>query len=325
MRNPSSRRRSQKIHARLLNLRDRYFPELRQRPFSTEWIGPIALTPDQLPAMGFLRPGIIVAAGFNGYGGSYCVAAGQAAADMAISGAVPDWLPVDVFSPQRLLDSTPLFFAETFSLWCYAASLCVQLRALNRQLLEALEFSSRPSRRRPAIVEQRSASGGGDSATQPAIPLPLLQSLKPFRVFSPEECAEILANGRARIARKGDIVLAESSCGDSCFVVLQGAVHVTFDARGRAKLLAQLGPSRIFGQVALIDGGGSDGTYTVQQDTLLLEMKYDACHRLLAGHSTLSYKFLAALTDGVLHALRRAEQQLKRLNGHDYPGLSRDL
>jgi glycine/D-amino acid oxidase-like deaminating enzyme len=325
MRNPSSRRRSQKTHARLLELRNRYFPELRQRPFSTEWIGPIAFTPDQLPAMGFLKPGIIVAAGFNGYGGSYCVAAGQAAADMAISGVVPDWIPVDVFSPQRLLASTPLFFSETSSLWCYAASLCVQLRALNRQLLEALEFSSRPSRPRPAFVEQRSANGGGDSATQSAIPLPLLQSLKPFREFSPEECAEIVANGRARIVRKGDMLLAEGSRGDSCFVIVQGAVHVTSDAHGGVKLLARLGPSRIFGQVALIDGGGSDGTCTVQQDTLLLEMKHDACHRLLARHSTLSYKFLAALTDGVLRALRAAEQQLERLNGHHYAGLSRDL
>ena len=324
MRNPSSRRRSQKTHARLLELRDRYFPELRRRPFSTEWIGPIALTPDQLPAMGFLKPGIIVAAGFNGYGGSYCVAAGEAAADMAISGAVPDWLPVDVFSPQRLLNGTPLFFAETSSLWCYAASLCVQLRELNRQLLEALELSSRPSRSRSAIVEQRSASGGGDSATQPAIPLPLLQSLKPFRAFSPEECAEILANGRARIARKGEMLLAERSRGGSCFVIVRGMVHVTFDAHDHAKLLARLGPPRIFGQVALIDGGGSDGTYTVQEDTLLLEMKDDACHRLLARHSALSYKFLAALTDGVVHALRRAEQQLKRLNGRHYVGLSHD-
>ncbi len=136
--NPSSRRRSPKVHARLLELRERYFPELKNRPFSSEWIGPIALTPDQVPAVGFLKPGIIVAAGFNGYGGTYCAAAGEAAAAMAVSGTVPDWLPEDVFSPQRLLNDVPLFFGETLSLWCYAASLCVQLRTLHRQILDAL-------------------------------------------------------------------------------------------------------------------------------------------------------------------------------------------
>ncbi len=315
LRNPSSRRRSQKTHARLLELRDRYFPELHKRPFSTEWIGPIALTPDQLPAIGFLKPSILVTAGFNGYGGSYCVAAGQVAADMAISGAVPDWLPDDVFSPQRLLNDTPLFFAETSNLWCYAASLCVQLRALNRQLLEALGYSSRRSRPR-SVASLNSEGGGGNGATQPINPLPSLQSLKPFRAFSPEECAEILAFARARVARKGDKLCTEKSSEDACFVIVNGSVHVSSDAPGGEKLLARLGPSSIFGQIALIDGGGNDGTCIVQQDTLLLEMKHEACYRLLASHSPLAYKFLAALTDGVIHQLRDAERQLKRLNAH---------
>jgi len=315
MRNPSSRRRSPKVHARLLELRDHYFPELRRRPFSTEWIGPIAFTPDQLPAMGFLKPGIVVAAGFNGYGGSYCVAAGQAAADMAISGVVPDWLPEDVFSPQRLLNHKPLFFSETSSLWCYAASLCVQLRGVNRQLLEAREYSSRssrPSRPRSDPPPQSMADGGGNGATQPYIPLPPLESLNPFRGFSAEECAEILAIARARSARKGEVLFTESSPGDACFVIVKGAVDVSFDSS--EKLLARLGPSGIFGQIALIDGGRSNGTCTVRQDTFLLEMKHDACYRLLALHSPLAYKFLAALTDGVIQALRSAERQLKRLS-----------
>ena len=322
MRNPSSRRRSPQVHARLLELRDRFFPELRRRPFSTEWVGPIALTPDQLPAMGFLKPGIIVAAGFNGYGGSYCVAAGQAAADMAISGAVPDWLPEDVFSPQRLLNETALFFRETSSLWCYAASLCVQLRAVNRQVLEGLQYSSRAlrslraARPRSPVLAQSSASDGEDGATRPAIPVSLLQSLKPFRGFSPEECAEILAIVRPRTALMGETLLTESSLGDACYVIVKGAVDVSFDSHGGEQLVARLGPSSIFGQIALLDGGKSSGTCIVQRDTLLLEMKHDACYRLLARHSPLAYKFLAALTDGVIHALRGSERQLTRLNSY---------
>jgi len=324
MRNPSSRRRSPKTHARLLELRDRYFPELRKRPFSTEWIGPIALTPDQLPAMGFLKPGIIVAAGFNGYGGSYCVAAGQAAADMALSGVVPDWLPEDVFSPQRLLNRTPLFFAETNSLWCYAASLCVQLRATNRQLLEALKYSARPLRPRPAVLAHSNDGDGKYDATQPAVIPASLQSLNPFRGFSDEECAELLTIVRARNARTGEVLFGESNPGDACFVIVKGTVDVSFDPQGGEKLPTRLGPSSIFGQLALIDGGSSNGTCTVSQDTLLLEMKHDACHQLLARHSPLAYKFLASLTDGVIDALRCAERHLKRLNGHHHARLSRN-
>ena len=320
--NPMSRRRSRKTHARLLELRERYFPELSKRPFSAEWIGPIAHTPDQLPAVGFLKPGIIVAAGFNGYGGSYCTAAGEAAAAMAISGAVPDWLPEDVFSPQRLLNDSPLFFAETLSLWCYAASLCAQLRALNRQILEALQYSASRLRPRAAALEQSNGSGEGSGA-EVATSLPPLESLKPFRAFTPEECAEILAFASVRSACKGEMLFGEGSPEDACVVIVKGAAHITISGHGDKQLLSRLGPSSVFGQVGLIDGGGSNGTCTVREDALLLEIKHESCHRLLARQSPLAYKFLGTLTESVIHELRAAERQLKRLNSHRHPGARR--
>jgi glycine/D-amino acid oxidase-like deaminating enzyme len=111
------------VHTLLLRLRDRFFPELHGQPPSAEWVGPMAFTPDQLPVIGFLRPGVIIAAGFNGYGGSYTTAAGQAAAHMALTGTTPDWVPEDVFSPRRLLVHHPLFMGEPDRLGRIAASL----------------------------------------------------------------------------------------------------------------------------------------------------------------------------------------------------------
>lgn len=116
------------------------------------------------------------------------------------------------------------------------------------------------------------------------------------------------------------MLFRENSPADACFVIVKGAVHITINGHGDKKLLARLGPSTIFGQVGLIDGGDSNGTCTVQEDALLLEMKHEACHRLLARQSPLAYKFLGALTEGVIHELRVAERQLKRLNSHRHPG-----
>jgi glycine/D-amino acid oxidase-like deaminating enzyme len=101
--NPRSRRRSGRIHRLLLELRDELYPELCGQPPSAEWIGPMAFTPDQLPAIGELRPGLVVAAGFSGYGGSYTTAAGEAAARLALSGEAPSWLDAGVFAPARLV------------------------------------------------------------------------------------------------------------------------------------------------------------------------------------------------------------------------------
>jgi glycine/D-amino acid oxidase-like deaminating enzyme len=98
---PRSRERVPAVHRLLVELRDRYFPELQGRPPSAEWIGPMGFTPDQLPAIGVLRRGVVVAAGFSGYGGSYTTAAGEAAGILALTGKAPPWLAADVFSPAR--------------------------------------------------------------------------------------------------------------------------------------------------------------------------------------------------------------------------------
>jgi glycine/D-amino acid oxidase-like deaminating enzyme len=98
---PRSRERSESVHRLLLELRDRYFPELEGRAPSAEWIGPMGFTPDQLPMIGRLRENLVVAAGFNGYGGSYTTAAGEAAAALALTGEPPSWLDAEVFSPAR--------------------------------------------------------------------------------------------------------------------------------------------------------------------------------------------------------------------------------
>ena len=98
---PRSRRRSVEVHRQLVELRDRYFPELHGRGPSAEWIGPMGFTPDQLPAIGNVRDNVVAAAGFNGYGGSYTTAAGEAAAALAVTGEAPSWLDAGVFSPQR--------------------------------------------------------------------------------------------------------------------------------------------------------------------------------------------------------------------------------
>ena len=162
MKNPSSRRRSPAVHAHLMKLRDNFYPELAGRPPSAEWVGPMAFTPDGLPCIGFLRPGIIVAVGYNGYGGSYATAAGHAAAEMAISDVVPEWLPEEIFSPRRLLSDQPLFLTEREGLWRVAVSLCRQVQSVNRQLSDKMTLHASSSVV-PKIVDTQITCPPGES------------------------------------------------------------------------------------------------------------------------------------------------------------------
>jgi glycine/D-amino acid oxidase-like deaminating enzyme len=319
MRSPSSRRRSPRVHEELLALRDRYYPELRGRPPSAEWIGPMAFTPDQLPAIGFLRPGVVIAAGYNGYGGSYTTAAGAAAALMATSGAAPEWVPEDVFSPRRLTMDEPIFLSEKDGVWRIALSLCRQLGAVNRQISELLTLRSEgdasavPRQAAPRISRMVKAIGSASSSAESIAPQ-LLLSFPAFRTFTFEESAELLRSIQRWDVARGTLLFEEGDAGTTCFVVLRGLVDVSVKVRGQAQLLAQHGPGSIFGQESLIGGEPRSVSCSVRRDALLAEIDAAACERLLNSRSTLALKLFAALNRGLVAALRSADRQLMRLN-----------
>lgn len=99
---PTKLRRSQSVLDLVLKEAAERFPAAAKQPPSRVWTGPMAFTPDRLPAVGFLRDGLIIAAGFNGYGGSYCTEVGALVAEMAVTKKTPDALPEDIFGPKRL-------------------------------------------------------------------------------------------------------------------------------------------------------------------------------------------------------------------------------
>jgi len=312
MRNPSSRRRSPAIHSQLLRLRDMFYPELQGQPSSSEWVGPMAFTPDQLPVIGFLRPGIVIAAGYNGYGGSYTTAAGQAAAVMALTRQVPEWVPEDVFSPRRLLCDSPLFVQRHDGLWRIAAALCHRLRAVNQEIAGNLHDAPANGTGEPLRTLARSRIR---RASRASITPGVLKAFPTFRRFTLNELRELLKLMRSWHAPKGSVVCAEGSPGGSCFVIVRGAIEVSIQVRGEQQMIARLPPSHIFGQVSLIDHKRRSATCTAHTDTLLAEMARENCIRLFRGESQTALKFLGALNDGLISALRAADRRLLQWNG----------
>ena len=315
MKNPSSRRRSPAVHAHLLKLRDSFYPELAGQPPSAEWIGPMAFTPDGLPCIGFLRRGVIVAAGYNGYGGSYATAAGHAVAEMAVSDVVPEWLPEEIFSPRRLLSDEPLFLTEREGLWRVAVSLCRQVQSVNRQLSDELTLHAAANTLAPKIVDTQITSPPGEGLSTDGSEAESLAAFDAFRKFSREETHELLRLMRRWDLAKGTIVFTEGSPRGNCFIILQGAVDVSVNTRGQQQLLATLNPGSVFGQMSLIDGVPRSATCSIRTDAVLLEIVREPCEELLSSGSTLALKFLATLNEGLILALRGADLRLMQLEG----------
>ncbi len=82
----------------------RRFPEVEGQPPSCVWVGAMGFSADRVPSIGFLSEDVIIAAGFQGYGGSFCIEAGYNAAQMALTGETPAEVPAELFSPKRLLN-----------------------------------------------------------------------------------------------------------------------------------------------------------------------------------------------------------------------------
>ena len=102
--------------------------------------------------------------------------------------------------------------------------------------------------------------------------------------------------------------------GGSCFIIVSGSVDVTVRVRSRQQLLAQLPAGSIFGQVSLISGEARTATCSMPNDGIILELERKPCETFLSAGSPTALKFLAALNQDLISALRGADQQLLQLS-----------
>ena len=312
MKNPSSRRRTAAIHEHLLALRDSFYPELAGQPPSAEWIGPMAFTPDGLPCIGFLRPGVVIAAGYNGYGGSYATAGGSAAAEMILSDSVPDWVPEAIFSPRRLMGDKPYFLTEQKGLWQVAKSLCDQLQAVNRRISDALTFDHTGTivTRLPS---QQVSRPPGQSTSSASIEVRSLRKCAAFANYSRDEVSSLLHLMQRWDLKKNTVIFTEGSPGGTCFVIVEGNVNVSINARGQQQLLAILGAGQVCGQMSIIESIPRSATCTTRTDVVMLEIGQAECENLFKTRSSISLKFLSTFNDGLIAALRDSDLRLLQI------------
>ena len=258
-------------------------------------------------------PGVILAAGFNGYGGSYTTAAGQACAEMALTGESPDWTPQDVFSPRRFLSKQPLFLSAKDNLWRIAQALCKRLIAVNEQIsFECTYGATSVPGETPEIstmtLERMTSQPGSTIKPDALSDFPL------FADFSDRELRRLLRLMRRWDLPQGTMVVSEGGPGGSCFIIISGSVDVTVRVRSRQQLLAQLPAGSIFGQVSLISGEARTATCSMPNDGIILELERKPCETFLSAGSHTALKFLAALNQDLISALRGADQRLLRLS-----------
>jgi hypothetical protein len=185
---------------------------------------------------------------------------------MVLTDRVPESVPDEIFSPRRLLKRDPLFLTERQGLSRVASSLCQQLRAVNRQISDALILS--------ADLNEESAYPSAVKTHPPKrflserIVTPgALKSFRIFKDFSRNEISRLLRLTRCWELPKGTIIFTENSSGSSCYFIVEGLVEVSTGSRGAIQLLARLGAGSVLGQVSVVDGATRSATCSTGSTT----------------------------------------------------------
>ena len=93
-----------------------------------------------------------------------------------------------------------------------------------------------------------------------------------FSALTGEERSEICATQMIAKHSQGQSFLLENDWGNNLFLMLSGVAKVrTFTEEGEELVLCLLGVHEIFGEIALLDGGGRSADVVSLSDTILVK------------------------------------------------------
>jgi selenocysteine lyase/cysteine desulfurase/CRP-like cAMP-binding protein len=187
-----------------------------------------------------------------------------------------------------------------------ARELCARVRAVTGAVADDAP-SSPDSPTRP----QRRATAPGRLA--------LLRKSPFFAEFADDDLHGALDRMHELLLADREIVFAAGARGDALYVVAEGTVEVTVQRGNRRVRLGVLGPGKVFGEVALVDGGPRSATCAAVGECVVLELGQDAFATLAQDYSPLSLRLLEALIANLAAAqgrLDRAREAVPARSAH---------
>jgi CRP-like cAMP-binding protein/di/tricarboxylate transporter len=126
-----------------------------------------------------------------------------------------------------------------------------------------------------------------------------------FSGLSREDIAKILGKLEEVSFPAGTVIFRQEETADAFYLVRAGAVQVTIESDGHQQMVALLGPSDWFGEMALLSGESRAATVTALADSALWRLGRGAWDDLLEKHPSWLSQFCATLSK----RLARLDQQ----------------
>jgi CRP-like cAMP-binding protein len=188
-------------------------------------------------------------------------------------------------------------------------TLCRRLRELNARIFacdapENVAPAADKSRVSPGAL-QRGRSSFDYRAFLPVLPM--------FRAFSTAEVETFAGLTEVLEIGRGQLLFRQGEASATCYVVVRGALEVTGAQAGLRHRIGVLGPGRLCGVIALVEGRPHSLSAVARERATLLEIGKAAFDRLFTGDDRLAAKFQNAINHDLLQALARTNNHLTRL------------
>src|SRR5688572_10284255 len=188
-------------------------------------------------------------------------------------------------------------------------TLCERLRQLNGRVVEA-DGSGNASPPLEAVVASRGAPRRGSCSFDWRAFLPVLPL---FRRYGAAELAEFAAAAQVMELSRGQSLFRHGDPAETCHVVVRGALEITGARNGQVHRIGVLGPGRLCGILAMIEGAPHSMSAAARENSVLLEIGQDAFARLFKCDDRLAARFQEVVNQELLQALARTNNHLTRL------------
>ncbi|HKU69430.1 MAG TPA: cyclic nucleotide-binding domain-containing protein [Burkholderiales bacterium] len=191
-----------------------------------------------------------------------------------------------------------------------ARTLCQRLRELNAKIVADDASGAAPS----AASRAASRASAPASAGQPSFDWKSFLPLLPFfRRCGPAEIEQFIGLARAVELPRGHVLFSPGEPSTASYLVVRGAIEIAGARNGQRHRIGILGPGRLCGTLALIEGQPHSMGAAVRENAVLLEIGKPAFDRLFDGDDRLAARFQEAINQELLQALARTNNHLTRL------------
>jgi len=140
-----------------------------------------------------------------------------------------------------------------------------------------------------------------------------LPVLPAFTGFHAEDIDDLVKHTHVIEIERGRTLFQQGDPGAAAYIVVRGAIEIDHATAKQRQRIGILGPGRLCGILALIEGHAHSLTATARENSVVLEMDKSTLDALFLGESRTASRFRDAIDRELLQALARTNNHLTRL------------